>query len=148
MNGFYGHLLARAALERDDLWPYPILDLVAEVGIVVNAKGRRLVDESWSGVTTTNAVAWSGDPLGCWIVVDDAGWETEGRVGVTRPNPYIEEHGGTVLSAPTMDELAITKTGRNWVALAFLSMRQNSAPPSSGAAESIKTRSILWSDMA
>src|SRR5205085_1246401 len=106
MNGFYGHLLARASLERDDLWPYPILDLVAEVGIVVNSKGRRLVDESSSGVTTTNAVAWSGDPLGCWIVVDDVGWETEGRRGVTPPNPYVEEHGGAVVSASTLDDLA------------------------------------------
>ena len=106
MNGFYGHLLARAALDRDDLWPYPILDLLAEVGIVVDSSGRRFVDESWSGVTTTNAVAWSGDPVGCWIVVDDDAWEHEGRVGVTPPNPYVEEHGGTVVSAGTVAELA------------------------------------------
>src|SRR5262249_49800515 len=67
---------------------------------------RRLVDESWSGVTTTNAVAWSDDPLGCWIVVDDDGWQEEGRVGVTPPNPYVEEHGGTAVPAPTIAELA------------------------------------------
>src|SRR4051812_20544752 len=99
MNGFYGHLLARESLQRDDLWPYPILDLVAEVGIVVTSSGRRLVDESWSGVATNNAVALADDPLRCLIVLDDDGWGHEGPIGVTAPNPYIAEHGGRVVTA-------------------------------------------------
>lgn len=105
MAGFYGHLLGREALWRDDLWPYPILDLVASVGAVVGPDGRRLVDEGHSGVTTSNAIAWSGQPDRCWLVVDDAGWEEEGRVGVTPPNPYLPEHGGTVLGAASVAEL-------------------------------------------
>lgn len=106
MAGFYGHLLGREALWRDDLWPYPILDLVASVGTVVGPDGRRLVDEGHSGVTTSNVIAWSGNPDRCWLVVDHAGWEEEGRVGVTPPNPYLPDHGGTVMEATSVAELA------------------------------------------
>ena len=106
MEGFYGHLLARAATRRGDLWPYPILDLLAGVGIVVTSAGRRIVDETIGGVTTTNAVAWSKDPLGCWLVVDDDGWRAEGAIGVTPPNPWLLTHGATVHTAPTLREVA------------------------------------------
>ncbi len=106
MQGFYGHLLARESLGRDDLWPYPILDLLAAVGVVVTSAGARVVDESVGGVTTTNAVAWSGDPLGCWLVVDDDGWRNEGAIGVTPPNPWLLDHGATVHTAPTLQSLA------------------------------------------
>src|SRR4051794_16472806 len=60
MSGFYGHLLARASLERDDLWPYPILDLVAEVGIVVTTAGRRLGGEAGGGGAATQAGGGGG----------------------------------------------------------------------------------------
>jgi fumarate reductase flavoprotein subunit len=80
MNGFYGHLLARQALTRDELWPYPMLDGVAAVGIIVGRDGRRFTDESLGGVRSTNAVAWSDDPL----VDQDAG----------------------VISAPSLEELS------------------------------------------
>jgi fumarate reductase flavoprotein subunit len=106
MNGFYGHLLARAALTRDDLWPYPMLDGVAAVGILVGRDGRRFTDENLGGVRSTNAVAWSADPLGCWLIVDDAGWNAEGQIGVTPPNPYLLDHDAGVISAPLLEELA------------------------------------------
>jgi fumarate reductase flavoprotein subunit len=106
MEGFYGHLLAREALERNDLWPYPILDLLAAVGIVVTGAGARIVDESIGGVTTTNEVAWSDDPLGCWLIVDDDAWRTEGAIGVTPPDPWLAEHGATVHCADTFESLA------------------------------------------
>jgi fumarate reductase flavoprotein subunit len=106
MAGFYGHILARAALERDDLWPYPILDLLCSVGVVVSPDGRRLVDEGHSGVTTSNAVAWSAHPDGCWLVIDDEAWEGEGRLGVTPANPWLLDHGAVVLDAPTLGDVA------------------------------------------
>ena len=84
----------------------PILDLLASAGIVVTTGGRRLVDESIGGVTTTNEVAWSDDPLGCWLIVDDETWRTEGVLGVTPPNPWLLAHGATVHEAPTLDALA------------------------------------------
>jgi len=106
MRGFYGHLLVREALHDGRLWPYPILDLLAEVGIVVDRDGRRIVDEGHGGVTTTNAVAWSASPDGCWLVFDDSAWRTEGRVGVCAPNPYLVESGATVLRADSIEDLA------------------------------------------
>ena len=106
MAGFYGHLLAREARQRSDLWPYPILDLLAAVGIVVTRAGARIVDESIGGVTTTNAVAWSDDPAGCWLVVDDFAWRDEGTIGVTPPNPWLTDHGATVHIASSLRELA------------------------------------------
>lgn len=106
MKGFYGHLLARASLERDDLWPYPILDLLAEVGVVVTTDGMRIVDEHLGGVTTTNAIAWSSNPAGCWLVVDDDAWQHEGTIGITAPNPWLVAHGATVHSATTLRDVA------------------------------------------
>lgn len=106
MDGFYGHLLSRDALHDDDLWPYPILDGLAGAGLVVTTAGHRIVDEGDNGVTTTNAVAWSDEPLGCWLVCDRDAWEREGRVGVTPPNPHLLDRGATVIEAPTIPALA------------------------------------------
>ena len=89
MRGFYGHVLARGALDNDALWPYPILDQLAAVGIVVGPRGDRFVDEGYSGVNTTNQIAWSATPLDNWLIVDDEAWEHHGREGVTPPNPHI-----------------------------------------------------------
>jgi fumarate reductase flavoprotein subunit len=106
MEGFYGHLLAREALTRDDLWPYPILDLLAAVGIVVNPAGERFVDEAYGGVTTTNALAWSRDPGASWLLCDSDAWADEATIGVTPPNPHLLQHGATVVTAPTVAEVA------------------------------------------
>lgn len=110
MNGFYGHLLAREARDRDDLWPYPILDVLALVGIVVAQDGTRLVDENIGGVTTTNEIAWSKYPEDCWLVFDDDAWQTNATLGITPPNPWLVDHGATVMTAPTLAELA-TQSG-------------------------------------
>lgn len=106
MRGFYGHLLHRDASTRDDLWPYPILDGLAAVGIIVDADGRRLVDEGISGVRSTNAVAWSAAPDRCWLIFDDAAWQAEGRIGDTPPNPYLPDRGVGPASAATIEALA------------------------------------------
>jgi fumarate reductase flavoprotein subunit len=106
MRGFYGHILARGALDNDALWPYPILDQLAAVGIIVDPRGDRFVDEGYSGVNTANHIAWSATPLENWLIVDSDAWESHGREGVTPPNPHIEQHGGKVVSAPTIDQLA------------------------------------------
>ena len=107
MRGFYGHILARAALDNDELWPYPILDQVASVGVVVGPRGDRFVDEGYGGVNTANNIAWSATPLDNWLIIDHAAWEHEGREGVTPPNPHLVDHGGKVLTAPTIEELAV-----------------------------------------
>ena len=133
MNGFYGHLLVRQALTRDELWPYPMLDGVAGVGIIVGRDGRRFTDESLGGVRSTNAVAWSDDPLGCWLVIDDAGWNVEGRVGVTPPNPYLVDQDAGIVSAPSLEELA-TRAGIDADALAatVAALGGKAVPPRGG----------------
>jgi fumarate reductase flavoprotein subunit len=107
MRGFYGHILARDALDNDQLWPYPILDQLAAVGIVVGPRGDRFVDEGYGGVNTANHIAWSATPLDDWLIVDEVAWQREGREGVTPPNPHIVDHGGKFLTAPTIEELAV-----------------------------------------
>ena len=107
MHGFYGHLLHQRAVDRDDLWPYPILDGLAGVGVVVGPDGRRIVDEGISGVRTTNAIAWSASPDACWLIFDDAAWSVEGRGGDTPPNPYLTDSGVPPESAPTLEALAL-----------------------------------------
>ncbi|WP_326553195.1 FAD-dependent oxidoreductase [Micromonospora sp. NBC_01813] len=104
--GFYGHLLARQARWDRRLWPYPILDPLASVGIVVGPDGRRLVDESQHGVTTTNAVARSGHPDRCWLIFDDVAWRTDGLIGAPAPNPYLLDCDATVLVAEDPETLA------------------------------------------
>jgi fumarate reductase flavoprotein subunit len=58
-------------------------------------------------------MAWSDDPLDYWAVLDDDVWSR----GIARringdgsnpdsPNPDIVDHGGTVLQADTIEELA------------------------------------------
>jgi fumarate reductase flavoprotein subunit len=106
MQAFYGHLLCRDALSNDRLWPYPILDGLCAVGALVGSDGRRFTDEGQGGVAATNNVAWSPDPLGTWVVFDDVAWQGIGRQGTTPPNPHLEDHGGTVFSAGTLEELA------------------------------------------
>jgi len=78
MKYFYGHLLSRDALTRDNLWPYPGLDSVAVAGIVVNGRGARFVDEGLGGVYLANAIAWSDDPLDSWMIFDEAIWKGPG----------------------------------------------------------------------
>jgi fumarate reductase flavoprotein subunit len=116
MRWFYGHLLAREAMRDGRLWPYPILDLLAGVGVVIGRNGRRITDEGHSGVTTANAVAHSDSPDGCWLVFDEAAWRDEGTAGVCAPNPYLTQAGATVLCAPSAAELA-SKAGLDPTAL-------------------------------
>jgi fumarate reductase flavoprotein subunit len=106
MHGFYGHLLHRLAMTRDDLWPYPILDILGTVSVLVGPDGRRFVDEGISGVRSTNAIAWSAAPEGCWLIFDEAAWNAEGRFGETPCNPYLVDQGAGPVSAATIEELA------------------------------------------
>ena len=106
MRGFYGHMLHREAVTRDDLWPYPILDVLGTVSLIVGPDGRRFVDEGISGVRSTNGIAWSATPDGCWLIFDDAAWNGEGRIGETPCNPYLADKGVGPVSAPTIEALA------------------------------------------
>jgi fumarate reductase flavoprotein subunit len=105
LDRFYGHVLAREAFENDRLSPFPWADPLATHGIVVDARGRRFVDERQGGVVIANAIARLEDPLSACAVFDDAVWNTAGKEGAIPPNPNLELAGATIHKADTLAEL-------------------------------------------
>lgn len=106
MDGFYGHLLARAAMTNDKLWPMPWMDDIATAAILVDARGQRFTDEGLGGVVLANRVAALDDPLSTAIVFDDAIWQVAGGARFFPARPYVEQHGAELLRAGTLAELA------------------------------------------
>ena len=60
-GAFYGHVHHRAAMQNPKLWPYPHLDAVAEVALLIGPDGRRFTDEGLGGVCQANAIARKGE---------------------------------------------------------------------------------------
>ena len=106
MDQFYGHVQCAEAVNDDQLWPYPIMDIVASAAIVVDASGRRFTDEGLGGVSIANAIARRKDPLGTFAILDSALWESAGKQFLLPPNPTIEERGATVHRAAGVRSLA------------------------------------------
>jgi fumarate reductase flavoprotein subunit len=106
MNRFYGHVQSRDALTNDRLWPYPTMDSLSGGGIVIGAAGVRLFDEGSGGVTMANYISELDDPTSAWALFDDEIWNTTGKDEVVPANPDYVEAGGTLLSAPSIAELA------------------------------------------
>ena len=110
-GGFYGHLHHIDAMNNERLWPYPHFDAVAEVSLLVGADGKRFTDEGLGGVFMTNAVARLQDPLGTFVIYDDAMWKGEpGKAQPVAVNPFLLSGGGWMHSAPDLASLA-NKTG-------------------------------------
>lgn len=105
MDKFYGHLLCADAVRNVNVWPYPELDAIATAGIIVDANGLRVVDEGKSGVYLTNALVTSGSKGPFFVVFDEAIWAEPGSSARIPANPLLEEAGGTVLRAKSLDEL-------------------------------------------
>lgn len=108
MDRFYGHLLGQEALENDRLWPYPILDPIAAVALVVDGAGARFLDEGMGGVYMANEVAKLDDPLSATVVFDDAVWTGVAADNRYPPcmNPVFVKAGGTVIEAGDLGQLA------------------------------------------
>jgi fumarate reductase flavoprotein subunit len=105
-GSFYGHLLSRDALTNDQLWPYPYMDEIARIAIVVGADARRVADEGLGGVYLANALARLQEPASTTLVFDQAGWEGPGRQRAISPNPVLVQAGATLHTARTLGELA------------------------------------------
>jgi len=103
---FYGHMLSRDAFTNDRVWPYPQLDELGTVGIVVNSAGERFVDEGLGGVYVANTIARLADPLSAWAIFDETIWEGPGRSARIPANPNLVKAGGTPLKAGNLRELA------------------------------------------
>lgn len=113
LRWFYGHLLSRTALENDRLWPYPQLDFVATAGIIVNRDGRRMMDEGLGGIYAANMLAQMAEPTNATVIIGDSIWKGPGaRDGMIPANPKVEEFGGAVFKANSVEALA-TKAGIN-----------------------------------
>ncbi|MGE4220815.1 MAG: FAD-dependent oxidoreductase, partial [Alphaproteobacteria bacterium] len=108
VDKFYGHLLGRECFHNDKLWPYPILDPLAAAGMVVDANGKRFMDEGLGGVYMTNMVAALPDPLSTTVVFDETIWREVGGSNANAPqtNPWFVREGGTVIEAPDLKTLA------------------------------------------
>jgi fumarate reductase flavoprotein subunit len=107
MGNFYGHLHAREAMTNPKLWPRPQADDLAAAGIVIDANGKRIADESYGGIYLSNAIARLPDPLSTTVIFDQAIWDgPPGRGHAQPPNPLIPENGGTLQKANTLAELA------------------------------------------
>ena len=107
MGNFYGHLHVREAMTNANLWPRPQADDLAAAAIVIDAHGKRVADEGYGGIYLSNAIARLPDPLGTTIIFDQAIWDgPPGRGHVQPPNPLVEEAGGTLHRANTLEELA------------------------------------------
>jgi fumarate reductase flavoprotein subunit len=112
MEAFYGHLLAREALNTTALWPYPTMDLLASAAIVVDGSGRRVADEGLGGIYLANQIAKRPDPTDCWLILDDALWNSNLAIRTAdpgnpdSPNPDVEGNGGVVVRAATIEALA------------------------------------------
>lgn len=143
MQNIYGHLLCQDALENDRLWPYPIMDMLAGAGVVVDRDGRRVMDEGLGGVYMTNALARLADPQGTVLIFDRAIWEGPATEFILPANPHLPLSGGTIESAGSLQDLA-AKMGVDAAGLAQTVSAYNEAlaqgitsaltPPRSGPA--------------
>ena len=80
---------------------------LAAAGIVIDASGKRIADESYGGIYLSNAIARLPDPLSTTVIFDQAIWDgPPGRGHAQPPNPLLPENGGTLHKADTLAELA------------------------------------------
>src|SRR5262245_12690435 len=107
LGGFYGHVHHRDAMSNPKLWPYPHLDAVAEVALLVGPDGERFTDEGQGGVCQANAIARLPDPLSAHLIMDDAMWQAEPKLTTTvAANPAMVAAGGALVTAADLDALA------------------------------------------
>jgi fumarate reductase flavoprotein subunit len=106
LDAFYGHVQHRDALTNDALWPYPVLDMVAASGIVVNGDGARFCDEGNGGIAISNAIARLPDPASSIAIFDDAVWDGPGREFLLPANPNLINAGGEIVESNDITSLA------------------------------------------
>jgi succinate dehydrogenase/fumarate reductase flavoprotein subunit len=106
METFYGHLLAREAMQDKPLWPYPMVDHLCSAGVVVDSAGRRIADEGLGGVYLVNQLARLPDPLSCIVVYDEVIWNGPGRAHTIPANPHVVDGGAKIFKSQDLRSLA------------------------------------------
>ena len=141
-GAFYGHVHHRNAMTNPRLWPYPHLDAVGEVGILVGPDGRRFTDEGLGGVCMANAIARLPDPLSAYLMIDEAMWRAEPALSTTvAANPSMVSAGGGLITVNNIAELA-EATGLPEVALAETIRAHNGAVASNDFSGLLVPRTI------
>jgi succinate dehydrogenase/fumarate reductase flavoprotein subunit len=105
----YGHMVSRAALGSDELWPFPHLDDLCLQGALVDRHGDLWPGPDGSVVALVTRLARTDDPRGFTAVFDRELWQTAGRHNpfhMATANPDLPERGGPLLEAGTVEELA------------------------------------------
>lgn len=112
MDVFYGHCRHRDALRNPRLSPHPAPAGAIEAALVVDAHGRRLIDEAHGTTVVAVAIAHCDTPGDCWLIVDEAIWSgpaargAKANVAELPLNPVLEEEGATMIVAGSAEELA------------------------------------------
>ena len=107
MDKFYGHVLAREAMQSDMLWPYPMVDPICSAGVVVDGSGRRFADEGRGGVWMTNRIAHLPDPLSAVTIFDEKIWNGPAASGhIYGANPNLVKAGANLIEARDLTALA------------------------------------------
>jgi fumarate reductase flavoprotein subunit len=106
LETFYGHVLSRDAMENDQLWPYPQVDLICAQSLVVDRAGRRFADEGQGGIYMANAIARLDEPLSATAIFDASVWHDALTTDNVPPNPSLPENGGAVIEAGDLATLA------------------------------------------
>lgn len=106
LDSFYGHVQHLDALKNGDLWPYPVLDMIAASAVMVDGAGKRFCDEGEGGIYQANAIARLDDPTSAIVIFDEAIWNGPGREFLLPANPNLPQAGGEVVEAGSIEELA------------------------------------------
>src|SRR6202044_1368325 len=106
LDRFYGHILHRSALQNENLWPYPMVDMIAVAAIAVDSEGRRFADEGLGGIYLANEMPRLDDPLSATVIFDEAIWNGPATEWVLPPDPNLEKAGGEIVQAGSLAELS------------------------------------------
>lgn len=105
----YGHVVSRAALRSDELWPFPHLDELCLKGVIVDRYGDRWPLRGGTAVSLVTRLSRTDDPRGFSVVFDAELWDTAGRhdpFHMAAANPDLPARNGDIFEAPTLDGLA------------------------------------------
>lgn len=112
LSCFYGHLIARNALNDDRFWPYPRLDNLLDEGLLVDRTGRRFVDEGRGDVAVANELARTANPTGATLIFNHATWSTardkpaSTSRAIPSANPWLWENQADIFCDNELSGLA------------------------------------------
>jgi len=107
-RGVYGHVLHRNAATNEAFLPYPMFDALCLMAPMVDDRGQLFEHGTHDGPELTAKMLAAPDPSAYWVVMDEQLWT--GPAADAGPyhasvNPAIEERGGRVERAPTLEGL-------------------------------------------